>query len=141
MNRMTIEQLMTAVVVSVGMDDSLNVVNDIFDNTSFHHLLVLDEGILIGVISDRDLLKALSPYIGTASETSRDVATLNKSAHQIMSRKPITISPQASIQDAIVLFNMHAISCIPVTDESNKLLGIISWRDIFKALTKNKLET
>lgn len=101
-------------------------------------LKVLEADIPIGVISDRDLLKALSPYIGTATETSRDVATLNKRAHQIMSRKPITIGPQAGIEDAIVLFNNHTVSCIPVTDESNKPMGIISWRDIFKALTKNK---
>ncbi|MBW2187187.1 MAG: CBS domain-containing protein, partial [Deltaproteobacteria bacterium] len=54
---MPIEQLMTTVVVSVEMDDSLHVVNDIFNNTNFHHLLVLDADILARVISDRDLLK------------------------------------------------------------------------------------
>ena len=64
-------------------------------------LKVLEADIPIGVISDRDLLKALSPYIGTATETSRDVATLNKRAHQIMSRKPITIGPQAGIEGAM----------------------------------------
>jgi hypothetical protein len=39
---------------------------------------------LCGVISDRDLLRALSPYVGTASENARDTATLRKRVHQIM---------------------------------------------------------
>ncbi|RLA41541.1 MAG: hypothetical protein DRQ64_02005 [Gammaproteobacteria bacterium] len=75
---------MSTVVVSVEMDDSLHVVNDIFNNTNFHHLLVLDADILARVISDRDLLKALSPHIGTAAETSRDAATLNKRVNTLL---------------------------------------------------------
>ncbi|MEZ0121597.1 MAG: CBS domain-containing protein [Candidatus Reddybacter sp.] len=126
---------MTTVVVSVEMDDSLRVISDIFHNTRFHHILVLDENKLVGVISDRDLLQAISPHIGTPSETTRDLATLNKSAHQIMSRNPITITPKANFEDAILLFNSHTVSCLPVTDESNKVFGIITWRDIFKSFS------
>ena len=72
---------MTKKVVTVEMDDSLRLVKEIFDNVSFHHLLVVDGGKLYGVISDRDLLKNLSPNIGTVAETSRDLAALNKKAH------------------------------------------------------------
>ena len=123
---------MTNVVVSVEMDDSLRVVKDIFDNTNFHHLLVVDNNELTGVISDRDLLKALSPNVGTLSETSRDAATLNKRSHQIMTRKPVTIKLGASIQEAISLFNTHTISCLPVVNTEFQPVGIVSWRDIFR---------
>ena len=123
---------MTNVVVSVEMDDSLRVVKDIFDNTNFHHLLVVDSNKLTGVISDRDLLKALSPNVGTLSETSRDAATLNKRSHQIMTRKPVTIKLGASIQEAISLFNTHTISCLPVVNTKFQPVGIVSWRDIFR---------
>ena len=123
---------MTNVVVSVEMDDSLRVVKDIFDNTNFHHLLVVDNNELTGVISDRDLLKALSPNVGTLSETSRDAATLNKRSHQIMTRKPVTIKLGASIQEAINLFNTHTISCLPVVNTEVQAVGIVSWRDIFR---------
>ncbi len=88
---MSIEKIMSKTVVTVEMDDSLKVVKDIFDNTNFHHLLVVESGKLFGVISDRDLLKSLSPDIGTVAETSKDTATLNKRAHQIMTRKPVTL--------------------------------------------------
>jgi acetoin utilization protein AcuB len=131
---MNIEKIMSKKLVTVELDDSLHMVKEIFDNTRFHHLLVIKSNALMGVISDRDLLKALSPNIGTLSETARDTATLNKKVHQIMSRKPVTLSQNTDIYDAIKIFNSHSISCIPVVDSSNKPVGIISWRDILKTL-------
>lgn len=135
---MNVEKIMKNTIVSVELDDSLAVIKEIFDNTCFHHLLVVESGKLRGVVSDRDLLKALSPNIGTAAETPRDAATLNKKAHQIMTRKPVTLKSNAGVYDAIKIFNKHNISCIPVVDDENRPLGIISWRDILKALESNQ---
>ncbi len=129
---------MSKSVVIVEMDDSLKMVKEIFDNTRFHHLLVVESGKLFGVISDRDLLKALSPNIGTAAETTGEAATLNKRVHQIMTRKPVTLAPNAGIYDAIEIFNSYKISCIPVVDDERKPIGIISWRDILRALESNR---
>ena len=136
---MSIEKIMSKRIVTIEMDDSLGVVKNIFDNSRFHHLLVVESGILHGVVSDRDLLKALSPNIGTASETTKDLATLNKRVHQILTRTPITLTPAAGIYDAIDIFNNHSISCIPVVDVAQKPVGLISWRDILKVIdTKRK---
>jgi len=55
-------------------------------------------------------------------------------AHQIMSRNPTTLHPGATTQSAINLFNSRAISCIPVIDRYQKPVGILSWRDILKAV-------
>ena len=131
---MSVEKIMSKSVVIVELDDSLKIVKEIFDKVRFHHLLVVESGKLFGVLSDRDLLKALSPKIGTVSETAGDEATLNKRVHQIMTRKPVSLTPNAGIYDAIKLFNKHNISCIPVVDAERKPVGIISWRDILKEL-------
>ncbi|OPL13047.1 MAG: signal transduction protein [delta proteobacterium ML8_D] len=130
---MSIKQIMSKNVVTVEMDDSLKMVREIFNNTRFHHLLVVESGELFGVISDRDLLKALSPYIGTVSENERDRVTLNKRVHQIMTRKPVVLEQDAEIFEAIEIFKNQNISCIPVVDDEYKPVGIISWRDILKA--------
>lgn len=131
---MNVNEIMTAPVVSVQMDDDLWVVKDIFENTKFHHLLVLDGGTLCGVVSDRDLLKSLSPYVGSASETARDVATLKKKVHQIMTRKPVSVLDNASIEAVLRIFVEHNFSCVPVIDRDNKPVGIVSWRDIIRYL-------
>jgi acetoin utilization protein AcuB len=132
---MDVGSIMTTRVVSVEMDDRLEVVKKIFDTLKFHHLLVVgDGGKLQGVVSDRDLLKALSPYVGSVAENARDLATLNKRVHQIMSRNLHTLYPPASIPEAAQLLLDHRISCIPIIDGARRPVGILSWRDILKAL-------
>jgi acetoin utilization protein AcuB len=127
--------VMTTRLVTVELDDPLEVVKRIFDSVKFHHLLVVDTGKkLCGVISDRDLLRALSPYIGTASENARDTATLNKRVHQIMSRQLVTLPPEATVAEAVKVFLEHRVSCIPVVGPGFKAVGIVSWRDILKSM-------
>jgi acetoin utilization protein AcuB len=132
---MVMRDIMTTRVVTVEMDDRLEVVKEIFDAVNFHHLLVMDEHkTLSGIVSDRDLLKALSPYVGSAAETARDLATLNKRVHQIMTRRPITWRPQSTVTEAVNLLLKHRISCIPIVDDEFKPVGIVSWRDLLRSL-------
>ncbi len=131
---MNVQEIMTKRIVTVELDDSLAIVKEIFDRLKFHHLLVVEGNELVGVVSDRDLLKALSPNLGTVSATARDEATLNKRVHQIMTHKLITLFPDAAIDEAVSLFNKHGISCIPVVDRELRPLGIVSWRDILKGV-------
>ena len=130
---MRVQQIMTKKIVTIELDDSLAMVKEIFDNLKFHHLLVVESNKLVGVVSDRDLLKALSPNLGSISATLKDEATLNKRVHQIMTSKLVTLHPDAAISDAVNLFNTHKISCIPVVDKEFRPLGIVSWRDILRA--------
>ena len=130
----SIKKIMTSKVVSVALDDKLSTVKEIFDNLKFHHLLVVDEGKLLGVVSDRDLLKAMSPNIGSKHESDKDLASLNKRVHQIMTRRPVVLREDASVDDAIHLFNSTKVSCLPVVDLQNRPVGLVSWRDILKNL-------
>jgi|TARA_R110000744_G_scaffold17891_12_gene48294 acetoin utilization protein AcuB len=137
---MQVDKLMSAEVVSINMDDTLAHVRVLFEHHRFHHLLVVNQGELVGIISDRDLLKAISPAVGTASETSKDLAYLKKPAHQIMTRNPVCLSPKSGLLDAIKAFNRYSISCLPIVNVNNKPIGILSWRDIFKFIEHNRLE-
>lgn len=131
---MKIIEIMTSKVATVSMDDPLTVVKNVFDHCQVHHLLVVDSDLLVGVISDRDLLKAMSPYLGTAAETSRDTQTIKQRVHKIMTRKLVTLGADATVKDAIDVFNTTPISCIPVIDGMGRPIGIVSWRDIMKTL-------
>jgi len=130
----SIKKIMTVKLVTVTLDDKLETVKEIFDSLKFHHLLVMEEHKLLGVVSDRDLLKALSPNIGSARETYQDIASLNKRVHQIVTRRPIVLQESATVDDAIQAFNTHGISCLPVVDLNFRPVGIVTWRDILKNL-------
>ncbi|MCZ6799707.1 MAG: CBS domain-containing protein [Nitrospirae bacterium] len=128
----TVGAIMTSRVVTIAMDDSLEVLRNIFQKVKFHHLIVADEGKIVGVISDRDFFKAISPYVGTMSETLRDRATLEKRAHQIMSPSPVTVQKNCPIQQAARLMLDRSISCLPVILSDGTIAGVVTWKDVFK---------
>ncbi len=138
---MLVSELMSTKLITVELDDKLSVVKEIFESMKIHHLLVIESKKVFGVVSDRDLYKALSPNIGTKTETFKDVATINKRVHQIVSRNPIVLTPNATIAEAIDIFNTHTISCIPIVDHEMKPLGIITIRSILKALGEKKIDS
>lgn len=129
---MSIAKIMSTRVVSVHMDDSLQSLRELFAATGFHHLVVVHDNKLQGIISDRDLMKSISPFVDTVSERTLDRATLDKKAHQIMTREVITLNPTDSVFSAIELFNSNKISCIPIIDENSHPIGMVSWRDVMK---------
>lgn len=135
---MILESIMTRPVVTEELDDSLRAIKELLDVAPFHHLPVQEDGILYGVITDRDLYKALSPNLGTPLESARDTATLNKRAHQIMTRKPWTLPRSADVFEAIHLFNHRGIACISIVDADNRIEGIVTTRDIFRLLEANR---
>ena len=115
-------------------------IKEIFDHVYFHHLLVENESdkTFAGVISDRDLLSALSPYIHTAAETLRDKETLKKRAHQIMSRQIDTVTPTTDCNIAVQKMLDADISCLPVVGDDKVILGIVTWKDFLKNYLKQQ---
>lgn len=143
-----IETIMTREVVTIGMDEPLYVIQRTLQREGFHHLLVVEEDELIGLISDRDLLSAISPFVNTPSEQRRDERTLHKRAHHIMSRQIISVTRQTPVSEAAALLLEHNIGCLPVVSTSiapletssdshlqlviagRTIEGIVTWRDI-----------
>lgn len=132
---MIVADIMTVDPVTVNMDTELSVIKEIFDHVYFHHLLVENEAdkTFAGVISDRDLLSALSPYIHTAAETLRDKETLKKRAHQIMSRQVDTVIATTDCNIAVQKMLDADVSCLPVVDDDRIILGIVTWKDFLKS--------
>ena len=126
---MTIADIMSRDPECVAPDTSLMEIRQLLHQRGFRHLLVLDEDALVGVISDRDVLRTLSPFLDTRRETPRDVRTLAKHACDLMRENPITIVPDASVQDANSLLLDNAISSLPVVDDGT-LVGIVTTKDL-----------
>lgn len=134
MSYFTIKDIMTTKVVTVEMDDSIGVIREIFSYAGFSHVLVVDpeSGTFVGVVSDRDVYRNVSCFIGSLSEQARDQATLNKKAHHIMTRRLITATEDMSIKQAAELMLANRISCLPVVSEDRKIRGIVTSKDILQ---------
>jgi acetoin utilization protein AcuB len=131
---MRMADVMTRHPVTIGLDDTVRSAKATLDRLGAHHLLVEEGGRLVGIVSDRDVLRALSPALGTLSESARDAATLDKKVHQVMSHHPLTLKIDAPVTAAIDLLVANGFSCVPVVDDGFRPLGIVTWRDLLKAL-------
>jgi acetoin utilization protein AcuB len=142
---MLITKLMSKNLITLSLDDDLNKAKSLFSQHNIHHILILDdEDKLAGVITDRDLFMHLSPTVGTNKESHKDVSLLHKKIHQIMTRELIVATKEQSLHEAALLFHDRHVSCLPVVDDDNKPIGIITWRDILKVIAlqyRKKLES
>ena len=130
---MRIDAIMTADAVTIDLDDSLRAVGEFFRRMEFHHLLVVEDGRLCSVVSDRDLLKASSPFLHTMTEQVRDTAILKKRVHQIMSRQLVTVACDTTVAEAVRLLLEKNVSCLPVLASDGTVEGIVTWRDLIRA--------
>ena len=138
---MNVETVMTRKVFTVRMDDTIGTIREILKTVPFHHLLVVEGRKLVGILSDRDILKVISPFLETLSETDRDITLLNRKVHQIMTRKPVTAKKNTSVEDAARLLLDNKISCLPVTTSEREILGVVTLKDILKFYVKGEEET
>lgn len=126
----SVEDIMTRHVVRVNADDPLRVVRHKLHQGGFHHVPVMERHELVGIISDRDVLGALSPFLESPSERTRDYRTLEKKAHQVMTPQPFTILPTATVEAAAEMLLALDISGLPVITLDGRLVGIVTWRDV-----------
>lgn len=132
---MTVVDLMSRHLITVALDEPLQRVQELFADHRCHHVLVTDRGRLRGVISDRDVLRHVSCFAGTLGEQRRDEATLRTKAHQLMSRQLVIAPPDAAVDVAAQQMLDAGISCLPIVEPtSGRLLGVITWRDLLRAL-------
>ncbi len=123
--------LMTRNVVSVDLDDTMKKIHDIFDSSKFHHVVVTEEHKVVGVISDRDVLRNLSPFFGNVwMERPQDRNLFKRKAHQIMRRQPVVADEDMPVAEAAWLLLEKKVTCLPVVTPDRRLCGIVTWRDL-----------
>lgn len=128
---MLVRDIMTNPVQTILLDDFIFKAKQLFDRKRFHHVVVLERDRVFGVVSDRDILRVISPFVGKPMmERKQDLRTLRGRIHQIMSRGLITIGPNKSVAEAARLMLRERVSCLPVVGEGGLLLGILTTRDI-----------
>jgi acetoin utilization protein AcuB len=128
---MIVSQYMSTDLVKVGPGTSLIVVSDLMHNHDVRHVLVVDShGELVGVVSQRDILRA-SLSTDNSGLTQVDVrhhlGTVIVDA--VMKTDIKAVDPRATVQTAARLMLRSKIGCLPVVD-SRKLVGVISEYDL-----------
>lgn len=115
--------VMTKDVVTLSPHNAFDEAIAVMANHPFRHLLVVEPGgHLVGVISDRDLLRAL---IRTRDWDKTTVA-------EVMTRDPVVLRLQTSLSNAIGMMLAHRVNCLPVTDKRGRVHGIVTSTDLLR---------
>ena len=102
-------------------------------------LPVMDKERLVGIITLEDV-RRVEPRTGIGLDMVKITEMLSRTTvHQVMSRDPKTITPDAALIEAARMMLKHAISALPVI-EGSQLVGIITESDIFRAFVKMEEE-
>ena len=124
-----VRDVMKKKVVRISADDTLWIVKEIMDLASVRHIPVVNRGELVGVVSQRDLLRAsLSNVMGISAEEQK-VFLEGVKISEVMSAPPRTIGPGDSIQSAARAMAEHKIGCLPVV-EGREIVGILTETDV-----------
>jgi acetoin utilization protein AcuB len=96
---------------------------------TYHHIPVVDNDKLVGILSDRDIAGYISPVLELSEETR---SAAHRPVSEIMTTNLITVDISTSIECASILLLENNISCLPVIDEELRLQGIVTWKDILR---------
>jgi len=132
---MFIDRSMTRNVVSIGPDASILEARELLNRHHIHQLPVVDrENTVVGIVTDRDILRAMPSGLLNEAEAQREQERLAQlSIEDIMSREVITVSPMHTLEDALLLMERTPVGAFPLVDQRGKLQGIISIRDLMRA--------
>ena len=115
---MTVAEIMVKSVVTAAPDTPVGVARRLLRQARIRHLPVLDGGLLVGIVSDRDLGRALSEAVPLK---------------EIMTRTVFVLSPRTSLRRAARLFRERRFGAMPVL-EGRELVGIVSVVDVLRVL-------
>ena len=131
---MYVKDWMSKRVITVEESDSLSVAINTLKRNKIRHLPVLRDEKLVGIVTDRDIKRA-SPSKVTSLDIWEIHYLMSKiNVKDVMVKKPYTVAVEATIEKAALMMDENKIGSLPVLNEDENLVGILSIHDIFSAL-------
>ena len=136
---LTLQSIMQEDVVRADMDSTLGDAITLCFQHRIRHLPVVNNGKLVGIVTDRDLRFYVSHRLGTIMENNSDRETLHHHLHVIMVRRLVSGRPGMTIAEGARLMIDHHVGCLPVVDAGNHLLGIVTANDFLRLIADRKV--
>ncbi len=119
-----VDEVMTQSVSSLRLSDTFGDAVSLMASHNVRHSVIVDDHEKIkGVISDRDVLRALA----------RTPDWKTKPVTEIMTHEPFVVHPRTSVADALAQLLEKRINCLPVVQEDGKVCGILTSTDLLKS--------
>jgi CBS domain-containing protein len=126
-----VRDIMGTKLVTISANERLSTVEDIMTLGRVRHIPVVQAGRLVGVVSQRDLLRASLSALSEHRDAERRAFLSVVEIARVMSTPPIVVTPEATIEQAASIMASKRIGCLPVL-ENDELVGMITETDILR---------
>jgi CBS domain-containing protein len=132
-----VADVMTRDVRTLGPNDRLALADELMKQGRFRHVVVVDEGRVVGVVSQRDIFHgALAWSLGQGRRAHETLLT-SSAVKDVMASNVVTVDPQAALAEAAALLRDHKIGCLPVV-AGDALVGILTEGDFLALLARRR---
>jgi CBS domain-containing protein len=126
-----VRDIMAEKIVTISADDRLSTVEDIMTLGGVRHMPVVRAGRLVGVVSERDLLRASLSNLTAFGSEQRRAFLQAVEIKRVMSTPPVVIHPDATPEEAALVMAEKKIGCLPVV-EDDELIGLVTETDVLR---------
>jgi len=130
---MQVREIMATDIESVDRNDNLRTVEDRMATKQLRHLPVLEQGEVVGMVTQRDLFKAAMSSAMGYGEKAQQAYLQSVRVKEIMTYPVVTIAPDTSVAAAAEMMINKGIGCLPVVDD-HQLIGIVTKTDLLRCL-------
>jgi acetoin utilization protein AcuB len=127
---------MTGAPITIRPDTSMLDARCLMLSQHFRHLLVTEDGQLVGIVTDRDIRLNLPSQATSLSVWEINHLLTTLTVGQVMTESVITVGPDRDAVDAAHLMLDHKIGALPVTD-AGRLIGIVTETDMLRAFVRS----
>lgn len=132
---MFVKDFMTKETISISPDASIPNTAELMKKHKLKRLPVIDQGRLIGLVTEKDVAKSLPSPATSLSKHEINYLTEKIKVIDVMTKDVITTTADTTIEEAVMLMRHHDVGCLPVINQG-KVQGIITESNVFTALTK-----
>ena len=132
-----VSTIMATQLTTVSPNDSLQIVKEIFDAKSFHHIPVVEGLKLVGIISKQDFLYFLHGFLSSGEVMGTD-ALKSETTRKIMTTGLAKLEATTRINVALEVFKENLFHALPVVD-GDELVGIITTYDIITRIAEEPI--
>ena len=134
---MRVVDVMTKDPLTVTPNETIGQADEVMYTNNIRQLPVVQGEELLGIVTDRDIRSFLSGSLLESPEIREK--SFNAKVSEIMTTEPITLSPDDDLQEALELMINEKIGGIPVVDETEGLVGIVTYVDALRCFL-NRLQ-
>lgn len=128
--KITVKDLMVTEEKTIGSKEPVQTLLDLFSAGHYQGMAVVDNGLLVGVMRQENLATLLHVEDSSQGSTEKNGPV---SISQVMTVRPVSVSPEENLDEILHLFTHHHYNWLPVT-ENDRYLGLIFQNDVIKAL-------